>query len=128
MSAYQTYREQQIEGASPIGLVLLTYEALLKSLQRAKYAAETGNIEHEANHISRAMEALIELSTSLDFEQGGEMARRLGSLYAFMRQHLLEGMTKDSVKSISEVFSIAQTLSEGWHELAQQQDINKAES
>ena len=128
MTAYQAYRGNQVEGASPLGLILLTYQVLLKSLAQAKYAAENSNFEGEANGINRAMEALTELVTSLDFEQGGEIAKNLGSLYSFMMNHLLQGMTGDTIKAISEVQQIAQTLSDGWHELSERENIPQLEA
>ena len=118
MTGYQQYRGIQVEGASPLELVLLTYDVLIKSLRLAKLAGDEKNMAAEATHLSRAMEALIELSTSLNLEDGGAIAENLASLYAYMSRRLLEGSTGDAAAAINEVLSLAGSLREGWQQLS----------
>ena len=118
MTGYQQYRGIQVEGASPLELVLLTYDVLIKSLRLAKLAGEEKNYAAEADQLSRALEALIELSTSLDMENGGTVASSLGNLYAYMSRILLEGSTGDTGAAIDEVLSLANSLREGWQGLS----------
>ena len=77
MVGHQKYQANQVVGAGPLGLVLLTYEVLYKSLGQARAAVIANDTLAETHHISRALEAIIELSSSLDLEQGGEVARNL---------------------------------------------------
>ncbi len=118
MTGYQKYRGVQVEGASPLELILLTYDVLIKSLRLAKLAGEEKNMAAEADQLSRALEALIELSTSLDMENGGTIAASLGSLYAYMSRRLLEGSTDDTGAAIDEVLSLVNSLREGWQGLS----------
>ena len=118
MTGYQKYRGVQVDGASPLELILLTYDVLLKSLSLAKLAGEEKNMAAEADHLSRALEALIELSTSLNMEEGGAIASSLGSLYAYMSRRLLEGSTGDTGAAIDEVLSLVGPLREGWQGLS----------
>lgn len=120
MTGYQKYRGIQVEGASPLELILLTYNVLIKSLQLAKLAGEEKNYAAEADQLSRALEALIELSTSLDMENGGTVAASLGSLYAYMSRRLLEGSIDNAGAAIDEVLSLANSLREGWQGLSDQ--------
>ncbi|ATX82958.1 flagellar protein FliS [Mariprofundus ferrinatatus] len=119
MTGYQKYRGVQVEGASPLELVLLTYDVLIKSLNLAKFAGKEKNYVAEAQHLSRAIEALVELITSLDSENGGTIASSLGSLYAYMNRRLMEASTGgDIAGAIDEVLALANTLREGWQGLA----------
>jgi len=118
MTGYQKYRGIQVEGASPLELVLLTYDVLIKSLRLAKLAGEEKNMAAEATHLSRAMEALIELSTSLNLEEGGAIAANLAALYSYMSRRLLEGSTGDTASAINEVLTLAGSLREGWQQLS----------
>ena len=122
MTGYQAYQGNQIEGAGPLGLVLLTYEALYKSLGRARLAIQAGDMSAEADHTSRAMEALIELSSSLNMEQGGEIAQNLASLYVYMMNRLTEGLCSCSTENLDEVMLLVQNLREGWMNLSAQQN------
>jgi len=118
MTGYQTYRGVQVEGAGPLELVLLTYDVLIKALQLARMAGEEKNMAIEADQLSRALEALIELATSLDMENGGTIAANLGNLYAYMSRRLLQGSTGDTGAAIDEVLALANSLREAWQELA----------
>ncbi len=122
MTGYKHYRGRQVEGASPLGLLLLTYEVLVQSLTRARLAAESGNIEIQTEQTTRAMEALLELISSLDHEKGGEIADHLSSLYVYMYRRMMEGQDEHIVASLDEVMRLAQTLREGWQDLARQQE------
>jgi len=118
MTGYQKYRGVQVEGASPLELILLTYDVLIKSLLRAKLAGEEKNWAAEADQLSRALEALMELSTSLDMENGGTVASSLGNLYAYMNRRILEGCTSDVGEAIDEVLPLANSLRESWQGLS----------
>lgn len=122
MTGYKAYQGNQVEGSGPLGLVLLSYEALYKSLGHARRAIEAGDLSAEVDHTSRALEAIIELTTSLDNEKGGNIASSLASLYAYMTRRLNEGMCSCSVQAVDEVATLVQTLREGWQGLQEQQN------
>ncbi len=121
MTGYKLYRGLQVESASSLGLLLLTYEALVQSLARAMLATESGNVEVRAEQTARAMEALLDLISSLDHEKGGEISSDLSSLYIYMYRRMTEAQNEDSVAALNEVSHLAQTLHEGWQGLAQKQ-------
>lgn len=121
MTRYQAYQGNQVEGAGPLGLVLLTYEALYKSLGRARLAIESGDMQAEADHTGRAMEALVELSTSLNMEQGADIARDLASLYVYMMNRVTDGLCSGSTAHIDEVISLVQELRSAWMQLQHNQ-------
>jgi len=117
----QAYRGNQINTAGPLGLILLSYDALYKSLGRAAHAIDGGDLAAEADHTARALEAIIELSESLNFEVGGEVAQDLSVLYAYMMKRLTDGMCTCSPAAIEEVMGLVLTLREGWEGLSQNQ-------
>jgi len=121
MSGYQTYQGNQIEGAGPLGLVLLTYEALNKSLGQTRMAILAEDLVAEATHTGRAMEALIELSSSLNMEAGEQISQSLANLYVYMMNRLTEGLCSGSTDHVDEVIKLAQPLREGWMMLMAQQ-------
>lgn len=129
MTGYQAYRGNQIEGAGPLGLVILTYDALNKYLGYAKQGIESKELAEEATHTARALEALLELSTSLDMEQGGEVAVNLARLYSYMSGRLTDEMCSESAEAVDEVMILAATLREGWKTLQiEQQQIEQQQS
>jgi len=118
MTGYKVYQGNQVQGSGPLGLVLLTYEALYKSLGRTEQAIITGDLAAEGQHTSRALEAIVELTTSLNMEEGGEVAKNLGSIYQYMFKRLTENMCSSSADHVQEVMQLVQTLREGWQQLA----------
>ncbi|MFQ5518468.1 MAG: flagellar export chaperone FliS [Mariprofundus sp.] len=121
MTGFQKYQGNQIEGAGPLGLVLLTYEALFKSLGQARVAIQAGDLVAEANHTGRCMEALIELSSSLNMETGGQISESLSNLYVYMMNRLTEGLCSCSTEHVDEVIKLTNQLREGWMKLSVEQ-------
>jgi len=120
MVGYQIYQGNQIEGAGPLGLILLSHEALLKALGRTRLAIQAADLSAEADHTGRAMEALIELSTSLNMEEGGDVAQSFASLYVYMMNRLTSGLCSCSTEHVDEVIQLVQELREGWMNLSVQ--------
>lgn len=122
MTGYKRYRGLQVEGAGPLGLLLLTYEALMQSLVKAKLAAESGDIGVQTEQSVRAIEVLLDLISSLDHEKGGEISGHLASLYVYMYRRMMEGQNESTmIAALNEVMDLTQTLRESWQELARQQ-------
>jgi len=121
MTGYQTYQGNQVEGAGPLGLILLTYDALYKSLGRIRMSIAQGDFQAEAEQTAKAMDALIELTTALDMQQGGEVAKNLASLYAYMMKQLSTNLCSGSTTAVDEIMPLVESLHSGWKELSQQQ-------
>ena len=118
MKGYGAYQGIRVEGASPLGLVLLSHEALFKQLGLARRAIEAGDMEAEATHTARAMEAIVELASSLNLQEGGAIATGLATLYAYMMKRLGESMCSGSTEAIENVMDCVRILREGWQELS----------
>ncbi|MDQ6968790.1 MAG: flagellar export chaperone FliS [Mariprofundaceae bacterium] len=126
MTGYKTYQGNQVDGAGPLGLVILTYDVLYKSLGRARYAVEQGDLSFEGVQTGLALEALIELSTSLDMDAGKDIAEDLARLYIYMNEKLVAHMCSGSVKGIDEVMALTETLRDAWKGLEDRQRMPAA--
>jgi flagellar protein FliS len=84
------YRESAVRGASPIGLIVILYDEIVRSLRKAQRAFEAGDIEARGRALTHAVEVIGYLQSILDFEKGGNVARELASFYNLMRGKLLE--------------------------------------
>jgi len=128
MTGHQVYQGNQVDGAGPLGLILLTYEALYKSLGRTRLAIQAGDLAAEADHTGRSMEALIELSSSLNMQEGEDIAQSLASLYMYMMNRLTSGLCSCSTDHVDEVLKLVQDLREGWMSLSVQQHTSEHRS
>jgi len=90
LSPISAYRECAVEGANPVELVQMLYDAAIGSLRRALEALEAKNVEHRTAYLNHVLDVLCELQAALDFDRGGEVARSLSRFYSFARLRVLE--------------------------------------
>ncbi len=85
----RSYRESAVRGASPLGLIVILYEEIVRSIQKALQAFARGDIEARGKALTHAVEVIGYLQSILDFEKGGDVARNLSNFYNLMRGQLL---------------------------------------
>jgi flagellar secretion chaperone FliS len=121
-SAYETYFEDRVLGASPAELVHLLYQGAIGAVQDARHHLANGKIAERSKAISKACAILTELSRSLDHKAGGELASRLSALYTYMRRKLLDANFRQNDQPMREVLSLLVTLAEGWEGISKSDD------
>ena len=111
---HDTYLQNRILSAEPVELVRILYQTAADAVGEARRQLAAGNILARARAISKAAEAVLELTRSLDFARGGEIAERLGYLYQYMVRRLTEANFQQADAPLAEVLRLLVTLSEGW--------------
>ena len=119
---YQSYKQTEIETASPGKLLLLLYDGAIKRLTRARELMQDENASREDIHgqLIKTQEILVELMLALDWNVGGELPARLHSLYDFMYRRLVEANLKHDTAMLDEVIELLNTLRDGWAEAYRQ--------
>jgi flagellar protein FliS len=122
MNAYsaspQAYRQSAILTAPPEQLVVMLYDGARRFLFQAAAAMRAGNIEVTHNKLRRAEDIIVHLRSTLDLEQGGDVAQRLSAIYSFCIRHLSQArITRDATK-VDEVSSLLSELREAWGTIA----------
>ena len=112
------YKEQSILTATPGQLVVMLYDGCLRFLHQATYAMRDDDMAVAGNRLSRAEAIIDELLTTLDLEQGGEIASRLQGIYVFCNRHLLEARTQRDPEMIEKVSELLGELRESWAQVA----------
>ena len=110
----------RIEGATPHQLVQLMYEELLKSIDAMAVAAKRGDYIQRGQHLSRALNVLTGLETSLDFDKGGEIATGLAAIYRETRRLVIEGGRESDPIMIVKARDLIHEISTAWDAIAQQ--------
>ena len=113
-NAHDAYLEGHVLSQDPVALVGLLYQSAIGAVRDARSYLSQGDIRARSNAISRAMEILVELTTSLDHNRGGEIAFRLGQLYDYMRGRLLDANLQQADEPLAEVLGLLATLAEAW--------------
>ena len=113
-NAHDAYVESRVLSADPIELVNLLYQACTGAVREARHHLANGEIAARSRSITRASEILIELTTSLNHQRGGELSQRLALLYDYMRRRLTEANFQQSDAPLNEVLGLLSTLAEAW--------------
>ncbi|MDR1948960.1 MAG: flagellar export chaperone FliS, partial [Spirochaetaceae bacterium] len=77
-----------------------------------------GKIEEIGKAIVKTQEIVTELMVSLDFEQGGEIAKNLFALYTWFNQELLEANIAQDFRRITVVRNMLNELRSAWTAIA----------
>ena len=115
LQQYQRINTQtSITDADPHKLIQLLYNGALERINMAKARMQAGDIEGKSRLISKTIEIIGGLRSFLDFDQGGELAIQLESLYDYMERTLLEASARNSVEKLDEVASLLRSVKDGW--------------
>lgn len=110
------YKKTSIHTASKEQILLMLYQAAIKSCKKAIVAIEEKNIPAKGEHIGKLQDIVIELNNSLDFEVGGDIAKELSSLYDFILFSSTQANIKIDAEPLEGCLNVLNTLYEGWGE------------
>ena len=112
----ETYRKTEVNTANPETILLMMYAGAMRFIKKAIDAAEKGDIAERGRQIAKTQEIVTELRSTLNFEVGGEIARTLELLYAYISQRLGQAGLENNIDHLKEVLGILTTLNEGWEQ------------
>jgi flagellar protein FliS len=116
--AYSSYHSVNLDAqtarASPVELVLVLTNGLLEELARARGHIVGKRYELKANSLNKCTEIINGLSSSLDFEQGGEVVANLGRLYDYCAERLYTAGVQLDPSIVDEVTTLLTTIKQGW--------------
>ena len=113
-----TYRQTQVQSRTPLELVVMLYDGALKFLHQAREAIERGDIAARRDASSRAITIISELQSTLNMEQGGEIAQRLDELYIYVNGRIIAAAAENSVGPIDDATRVLNVLRDSWVTIA----------
>jgi len=124
-NAVSTYKETKIKTAGQGQLIIMLYNTAVRHLDEALFLLQTndtgkkdpGKIEKIGKAVVKTQEIISELMVSLDFQQGGEIAANLFSLYTWFNRELMEANISQDAKRISIVKNHIENLRNAWQEV-----------
>lgn len=114
----QAYYQTHVQSRSPLELVVMLYDGAIRFLREAEAAMLAKDLATKGRSLSRALAILTELQNNLNFEQGGELADRLDSLYTYMIGRLVDANIKGDPAGIQECLVLLDNLRGAWAEIA----------
>jgi len=125
-TAANAYRKSEVLAASPGRLVVITFDALLGSMTRARAGATMSNPDITLPALERSRLLLGDLLASLDLQRGGEIARGLSAIYAFVLAELGSLGVAPSVTRLDRSIAIVQELRNAFAQIAHTQRTDVA--
>ena len=89
-----TYQEIAVQTSSPTKLVVMLYEGAIRFLGQSVTSIRSKDIDSKRQSIDRAMAVIQHLQSTLDRDQGGDVAAKLDNLYIYITSRIMEGSTK----------------------------------
>jgi flagellar secretion chaperone FliS len=109
----EAYRRMNVETRSPMELVVMLYDGALRFVGEARDAIGRNDVQARIAATRRALDIVAELQTSLNMEQGGDIAKELDRLYTYVSSRLLD-VTRGDRAAADEIHKLLGTLREGW--------------
>jgi flagellar secretion chaperone FliS len=117
------YKQTAVKTAGRGQILLMLYEAAIQNVKKATIALEKKDLQLKGVHIGKVHDILNELTNSLDFNQGGQIARDLERLYTFMTGQLVKANMENSKEHLQTIEKLLETLLGGWRVAVEQ--VNK---
>lgn len=110
------YKKTSVETASKEQILLMLYQAAIKNCKKGIEAIEQKNLAKKGEYIGKMQDIIVELSNSLDFEVGGDVAKELASLYDYILYSSTQANIKIEKSHLEGCLKVLNTLYDGWTE------------
>src|ERR1700744_421493 len=110
----RSYRRIAIEGASPIGLLLVLFDLLVSDLRAAAAALRANDIEGRCKALNHAFLVLAQLQSWVDLKRGGEPARVLALFYSRLGSRMMEAGAKKSAEVLDKEIETILMVRNAW--------------
>lgn len=114
----QVALQSGLDGGDPHRLVQMLFDGALEKIAVARGHLERGQIAEKGRNIGWAISILEGLTTSLDMEAGGDIARNLFDLYDYMKRRLLEANLGNDIAALDEVAGLLREIRGAWATIA----------
>ena len=115
MNSYQNvYFQNQVRTANREQILIMLYDGALLFLRQAREAGENGKKFIKIEKTGKVVNIITELSNTLDFENGGDLAVQLDSIYWYLIKELIRSNTQDDPEPLNVAERIMVDLREGW--------------
>lgn len=125
---WNAYRQITAQTASPGQLVLMLYDGALQFLQKALVGFDMDDPaeanETISNNLIRAQDIIYELNTTLNVQEGGQLAQTLRRLYHYMDDRLIESNLRKTPDGIHDTVRRLTILREAWQEMLRRSAVS----
>ncbi|MCC7105460.1 MAG: flagellar export chaperone FliS [Chloroflexi bacterium] len=122
---YQQYRATVAETASPVERVVMLSQGVVRFAERAIAAVERRDVIAAHESFLRAQDIVAELASSLNLEDGGQVALNLLALYDYSLRLLTDANVRKVPEPATEVTGIFRELLSSWKAIASGETVEE---
>ncbi|MCP5464808.1 MAG: flagellar export chaperone FliS [Deltaproteobacteria bacterium] len=120
-SPYNQYRQHQnnaVQDADPVTLITMLLEGAISLNKKAKLCLEQDDTKTALEAVENGTKIVMHLYASLDFDNGGEIAEKLGSLYHYVcDQYVLFQKDPKDMAPLESINQVLVTILDGWKQI-----------
>jgi flagellar secretion chaperone FliS len=109
--------ESRVEAATPHQRVRILFEELLHALDAATLALRASDRHQAVDRQTRALAILHALESSLDFDQGGDVAISLAIIYREARKRSLEATATNNPEYMEQARAFIGEIADAWNQI-----------
>ena len=121
-AAASRYRQTEVLTTSGVQLVVLLYDSAIQAIELASDGIARRHQPDKARFLGRAVGIVCELSSVLDVERGGEIAKSLYRLYEYILWEFTQANLRNDARHLDGPLRCLKEMRGAWHTVAQQQD------
>jgi flagellar secretion chaperone FliS len=117
-SAAAMSQNSQITQADPAQLIVLLYTGAIALIAQGQEFHKQKDMVQAGLAISKAQAIVGELRQVLDMDSGGDIAKNLDRLYAYLHELMVKAMLVNKMEPLNEAAKLLTKLREAWTEVA----------
>lgn len=125
MAGYQAYQKNKYETASPHKLILMLFDGAVRFSKQAVSSLEKKDINQANTAILKVQGIMYELLSSINEEQGGEIAQNLKNLYLYIIDRLVQANLKKDREPLTEVIELVTEIKSSWEQIGKEQSLGQ---
>jgi len=123
--AASSYLQTQVATTTPGELLIMLYDACVKNLRQAQERIRERDVKNKGLLISKAIDIITELQSSLNQQRGGSLAVNLQKLYFYCNTRLLRANMNMDPVVIDEVIKIISGIRDAYYQIVSQQALGQ---
>lgn len=124
-SGHNAYKQNEVDTTSPGKLIVMLYEGAIRFLTTASENVDFKKYDFVNENVQKTHDIIDELISSLNMDEGGEVAKNLLSIYLYMKQQITDGNLKKDPKPFKEVIKMLNELKQAWEEIQKKESTTR---
>jgi len=120
------YETTDTLGKSPAALVVKVYNGAIANLTKAYDDLENNRTGSVYDTLEKARKFIVHLHTTLDMEQGGDIALKLSQMYVFIINGINTVQATRDKELLKNMIDILNNIREAWNTLAEDNKKGKS--